>query len=256
MELSKKEYLYDGKSKKPKVIVKNSDGKILEKDKDFTVTYPSGRTAIGDYKVEISFMGKYSGTQTLTFKIRAGATASISTKSYLNAVKLTWKKVPDATGYRVYIYNSKTKKYEKYADTKKTAINVKKLKSGTKYKFRVKAYTVSGGKTYFSGVYKFVSAVTKPAKVNLKSVVSEKPGEVKLTWKNVSGANGYQIVYSENSSFKSAVKTAKNDAKTKTAVLKKLESGKKYYFKIRAYKSLNGKKVYAPYSAVKNAVIK
>ncbi len=254
--LSKEEYLYDGKSKKPKVTVKNSEGKILEKDKDYTVVYPSGRTAIGDYKVEIQFKGKYSGKQTLTFKIRAGVTSSISTKSYLNAVKLTWKKVHDATGYRIYVYNSKTKKYEKYADTKKTAINVKKLKSGTKYKFRIKAYTVSGGKTYYSGSFKFISAVTKPAKAILKSAVSEKTGEIKLVWKNVSGANGYQITYSDSSKFKSAVKVTQIGGKSKTTVLKKLESGKKYYFKVRAYKSLNGKKVYGPYAAVKNAVIK
>ncbi|MBQ3135967.1 MAG: fibronectin type III domain-containing protein [Clostridia bacterium] len=256
VELSKKEYVYDGKSKKPKITVKNSEGKILEKDKDYTVSYPSGRTAIGNYKVEIKFKGKYSGKETLTFKIRAGVTSSVSTKSYLNAVKLTWKRVPDATGYRIYLYNSKTKKYEKYADTKKTAINVKKLKSGTKYKFRVKAYTVSGGKTYYSGDYKFISAVTKPKKVTLKSAVSEKTGEIKLSWKIVSGANGYQVVYSESPKFKSAVKLLKSGSKEKNTVIEKLVSGKKYYFKVRAYKSLNGKKVYGPYSVIQKTVIK
>ncbi len=254
--LSAKEYIYDGKNKTPKVTVKASDGKTLKKGKDYTVTYPEERSAVGNYKLTVEFKGKYSGSKTFTVKIRAGVTSSLSAKSYLNSVKLTWEKVGGATGYSVYVYNSKTKKYEKYADTNKTALKVKKLKSGTEYKFRVKAYTVVGEKTYYADKYKSISAVTKPVKVKLTAVASNRSGEVTLRWKKSSGADGYSIVYATNSKFKSSKKATVTGGKSVTGTLKKLKSGKKYYFKVRAFKSLNGKKVYGPYSSVKKITVR
>lgn len=254
--LSAKEFIYDGKSKTPKVTVKASDGKTLENGKDYTVTYPEKRKEVGNYKLTVAFKGKYSGTKSFTFKIRAGVTSSLTTKSYLNAVKLTWKKVEGATGYRVYVYNTKTKKYEKYADTKRTAINVKKRKTGTEYKFRVKAYTVVGEKIYYAYKYKSISAVTKPAKVTLGTLSSSERGEVTLSWKKVSRADGYRIIYADNSKFKSSEKLTVSSGKTVKRTVKNLKSGKKYYFKVRAYKTLDGKKVYGPYSSVKNITVK
>ena len=39
-------------------------------------------------------------------------------------------------------------------------------------------------------------------------------------------------------------------------VNKKLKKGKRYYFKVRAYRTVNGKKVYSSYSAVKSVRVK
>jgi len=38
--------------------------------------------------------------------------------------------------------------------------------------------------------------------------------------------------------------------------VKKLKSGKKCFFKVRAYKKVNGKKVYGAYSKLRNVRIK
>ena len=71
----------------------------------------------------------------------------------------------------------------------------------------------------------------------------------------MSGADGYQIRYSKKSNFKSAKTiTAKASATSKT--ITKLTSKKKYYVRIRAYKVINGKKVYTKWSAKKYAVVK
>lgn len=252
--LGTEQYVYDEKKKKPKVVVKNGEGKNLELDKDYTVTYPDGCTEIGKYKVRVDFKGKYSGSKTLTFKIVPGVTSSVSYKSYLNSVKLTWKKVDNATGYRIYLYNTKKKKYEKYTDTTKRTLKVNKLKSGQKYKFRIKAYTVVGDKKYFSSKYKNYSVITKPAKIDFKTLNSRRSGEAELKWTKVTGADGYRVYYSEKKDFKSYKKMTVSKGKTDSAVVKKLKSGKRYYFKIRAYKSLNGKKVYGSYSTVKSVV--
>ena len=51
------------------------------------------------------------------------------------------------------------------------------------------------------------------------------------------------------------MKTIKS-GKTVKFVNKKLKKGKKYYFKVRAYRTVSGKKVYGSYSAVKAAKAK
>ena len=81
-------------------------------------------------------------------------------------------------------------------------------------------------------------------KVKLLSLKSKKAGQVTFGWKPVKGADGYIIKYADNSAFKKAVKIEVKGAKAEKATVKKLKSGKKYYFKVRAYGKFNGKKLY------------
>ena len=92
-------------------------------------------------------------------------------------------------------------------------------------------------------------------KISIKTIKRPKKKAIKITWKKVSGADGYQIRYSKKSNFKSAKTiTAKASATSKT--ITKLTSKKKYYVRIRAYKVINGKKVYTKWSSKKYAVVK
>ncbi len=75
----------------------------------------------------------------------------------------------------------------------------------------------------------------------------------KVTWKKVSGVSGYQIQYSTNKKFKSSNKTATvKKGSTTSLTVKKLKSKKTYYVRVRAYKNVNGRKVYSSWSKVKN----
>ena len=97
------------------------------------------------------------------FKTLPGKTSKITYKSNKSAVKLTWKEVKGADGYRVYVYNTKTKKYTTVATVKgKTSYTVKELKAGTTYKFAVKAYYKYDGATVWSNQYTTIN--TKTAK--------------------------------------------------------------------------------------------
>lgn len=71
IKLSSTTYSYDGKSKKPKVTVIGSNGKTIS-NKNYSVSYSSGRKNVGTYRVTIKFKGNYSGTVTKTFKIVGG----------------------------------------------------------------------------------------------------------------------------------------------------------------------------------------
>ena len=115
-------------------------------------------------------------------------------------------------------------------------------------------YTCSCGASYTTN-YK---AVKKLGKVNLKSVSSaRKKHTIKASWDKKSGANGYQIYYSRNKNFKkvSAKKIVKGGKKT-SYVGKNFTKGRKYYVKVRAYKNVNGQKVYGKWSNVKTVKCK
>ena len=60
---------YNGKVKKPEVIVEDSDGFRLCEGYDYTVKYSSGRKEVGTYNVTVTFKGDYSGTKQLKFNI-------------------------------------------------------------------------------------------------------------------------------------------------------------------------------------------
>ena len=54
--------------------------------------------------------------------------------------KLSWKKQKGISGYKIYKYDTKSKKYRLYKKTKKNSIQLKSLKRRTTYQFKVRAY--------------------------------------------------------------------------------------------------------------------
>lgn len=254
--LSATSYTYDGKVKSPSVTVKDTKGNTLTKDVDYSVNYESGRKLPGTYTVTITFKGKYSGSKTLTFKIAPKATGSISAVTSTSAIKLTWKKVTGADGYRIYQYNTKTKKWEKIktiTSGSTVSYKVKELKAGTKYKFRVKAYTKDDGTIWGKNSATFETA-TKCKTPSIK-VTSTAKGKAVVAWSNVAGESGYQVYYSTKKDGE--YKKVKNySANTVKGSKSKLKSGKKYYFKVRAYTKTSSGVVYSAWSSVKSVKVK
>ena len=94
---------------------------------------------------------------------------------------------------------------------------------------------------------------TKALKVSGLKVTS-KAKKFTVKWKKNSKAEGYQVQYK----LKSA-KTFKNLKKTTTKVSvksKKLKKGKKYQFRVRPYKTINGNKIYGKWTAIKTVTCK
>ncbi|MDY2679965.1 MAG: hypothetical protein SOV50_04880, partial [Lentihominibacter sp.] len=81
------------------------------------------------------------------------------------------------------------------------------------------------------------------------------PGTKKVTvsWNKISGANGYKLyrATSRSGSYK-LVKTTSSTSFTDRS----LKKGKKYYYKLKAYRKVDGKLKYSSYSAVKYTTAK
>ena len=160
IKLSATKYTYNGKNQSPTVIVKDSAGKTLRKNVDYTVSAPSVRKNPGKYAVKVTFKGNYSGTKTLYFTI-APATPTLTVTAGAKKATLKWNAQTGATGYVVYASTSKTGKYTKIATVKGgTSVSYTKtgLTTGKTYYFRVAAYTTSGGSTIY-GSYSSVKSV-------------------------------------------------------------------------------------------------
>lgn len=80
--------------------------------------------------------------------------------------------------------------------------------------------------------------------------------KVKLTYGKVKGASGYVVYMSKSKKGKFSKKATVKSGKTTKVTIKKLKKGRTYYFKMKAYKTVNGKKVYSKFSKVKKAAIR
>ena len=85
------------------------------------------------------------------------------------------------------------------------------------------------------------------------SSLSVKKNTVTVKWKKKSKIMGYQIQYSTDSKFKKNKKSIKiKKAKITSKKISNLKESKKYYFRIRTYKSSNKKTRYSKWSKVKS----
>lgn len=240
---------YNKRSQTPIVVVRDGS-KVLAPNVDYTISYKSNKK-IGTGVITLKGMGNYSGTKKVKFSIvSAPITGLKATSSSTTSTKISWSKKSNITGYEVYTNNARTR----IARTKKTNITLKNLKRGTTYKYKVRTYTVIGKKTYY-GAFKTISFATKPTAPTI-SVSSTKKKQAKISWKRVSGANGYEVysAASKKGSYKRIAMILKGATVDYTN--KNLSSGKTYYYKVRAYRTVNGKKVYSSYSTVQSVVVK
>lgn len=101
-----------------------------------------------------------------------------------------------------------------------------------------------------------------PKKTSIKKVTSPKKKQIKVTWKKISSVTGYQIQVSTSAKFKKSVtkKYQVSGSRKTSKVIKSLKSKKKYYVRIRTYKTatVDGKKTtkYSGWSAKKTVKVK
>lgn len=191
-------------------------------------------------------------TDTLADKgsqLKLGVTDSISFTSKSNSVTLKWSAVKDAKGYRVFVKNKQSGKWEIAVRTtgRKTETTVEGLEQGTKYTFAVRAYR-NDGKIIWAPKYKSVAAVTKPGVTDEVLSDSERSA-VELSWSKVQGATGYRIYVRRDGKWK-ALKTTTSTAYT----VPSLKAGQEYTFAVKAYTKYGGNyywaENYARYSTV------
>lgn len=170
-----------------------------------------------------------------------------------NKHTLTWTGISGVTGYEIWCKKPGSGKYTKAATVSgdATSQSISKRTTGKSYSYKIRAYKVINGRTYY-GAYSSVKKIKAvPGQVTLRSVKRSSNTKVTIKWKKVSGAGGYKIYYSrkKGSGYK-LLKTVKKGSTTSVKV--SVKKGKKYYYKVRAYRTVSKSSVYGKYSSVKS----
>jgi hypothetical protein len=93
----------------------------------------------------------------------------------------------------------------------------------------------------------------KPEKTALKNVSAASAKKLTVKWTKQSGVDGYQIMLATNKSFTKNKINKNVAAKATSKTISGLTKNKRYYAKVRAYKLVDGKKVYGAWSKVLSA---
>lgn len=156
-----------------------------------------------------------------------------------------------------YVYDGKAKK----PAVTVTTLDDKKL-DASQYSVSYKNNKKVGKATVtikFKGNYK--GTVTKSFKIVPKGTsltkAAAKKKAVALKWKKQGEqTSGYEIQYSTKSNFNGAKTVTVKKKNTTSKTIKNLKPKKKYYFRIRTYKTVSGKKYYSSWSGKKSVKVK
>ena len=211
-----------------------------------------------DSSVPKSLMTKSdTDSMKMRFTYNSGSSDSSSEKPELTLsnsgkkIKIKWNKVSGATVYSIErTIKGKNSFKEIGRTTGKNTFVDKKAKNGNVYQYRVTAYK-SNKKLIASNPVTFACVNN----VSITGLANPSAKNVTLKWKKSSKITGYQIQYSTSSNF-AKCKTVKVNKNLTQKKFTKLQKGKTYYVRIRAYKKSGGKMYYSSWSKKKIKVTK
>ena len=194
----------------------------------------------------------YSYKDSYTSQITLPAVTGVKVKTQGSTLlTLAWNKNASANGYVVEQY--KGGKWTQIAKTSSNATvtyTVNGLKADTTYTFRIKGYVVSGT-TEYSGEYTRLAAKTRIANVGSFKGSTVSGSAIKLDWSRNDKATGYVIEQYKGGKW-TALATTKNNT-TLTFTVKGLASATVYSFRIKSFRTVNGKTDYSEYTSLKAA---
>ncbi len=256
--LSETVYTYDGTPKQPAVTVMEGEKKLS--GTSYTVKYENN-TEPGTAKAIVTGAGSYTGTVTKTFTINPASGGKDTPSQEKKPIGLTCKKVfAKKYGDKSFSLQAKAVKGAKitYKSSDKKVADVDKKGKVTIKGTGIATITVKATVSGYEAKSLKVTVKVSPSKCSAPALKVLKGRKLKVSWKKDKRATGYQVQYCTSKAFKKGVKTVtvtKNKTVTKT--IPRLAKGKRYYVRVRAYKSakLNKKtqKIYGPWSSVKRS---
>ncbi|NBH13129.1 hypothetical protein D3Z36_02730 [Lachnospiraceae bacterium] len=229
-----------------------------EDDNTVTIPYynmePGVVYYVRAYAVRYGMKGVFSNV--VSVKAPVAEVTGISTEVFDKAITLNiGAGYGDYTGFQIARKTGKGK-YQDLITTTDGSFKDTGLQKNTKYTYRVRAYYYNlNTKKSVYGDYSYKTVQTGVAAMNLKAQATGKD-TVKLTWKKVSGADGYDVYRYVSSSSSSTFKSGESydfskyelvkklGKKKKSYTDKKLVAGETYSYFVKAYELVKGEKVY------------
>ena len=169
-----------------------------------------------------------------------------------DALRVNWNKDANASGYIVEMYQgNKWVRAAKIASNATTTYRASGLKASTVYKFRVRAYKMSGKTAVYSAYSTELAARTNPSVMTGVKLSGRAADALRINWTKNTSADGYIIeMYQGNKWVRVAKITNSNTTTFRKAGLK---ASSVYKFRVRAYKMSGSTALYGSYSATVTA---
>lgn len=193
--------------------------------------------------------GSLSGYATLNLPLEIPPTLSVAAVNY-KSIRLSWPALPGVTGYQVYRAGSAEGAYSLVKTTTGTNFINTGLKTGKTYYYKARRYTKSGKTTTYGDFSDTVYATPTLSTVSNTSAAVNKPKAIKISWGKVAGCKGYEIW---SSTVADGTYTQIKSTSAKYYTNTKLTSNITYYYKVRAYAVVSGKRVYGDFSPAVSA---
>ncbi|MDN3450069.1 DUF5011 domain-containing protein [Planococcus sp. APC 3906] len=212
----------------------------------------SYRTVEG-VKVYSSFSSIFNAKPVFTGTITARAASAGYSKN-----KVSWSQVSGASGYIVYRATSKTGTYSNIKTITSGSTLVYEntgLTTGKTYYYKVRAYRVVSGKNVYglySGIVSAIPTLAMPSKITLAKVSST---SIKSSWSKVGEASGYELYRATSKAGTYTKVKTQTSGSAITFTNTGLSKGKTYYYKVRAYRIVNGKKIYSTYTPIVSSTL-
>ena len=194
---------------------------------------PNGTLVVGEWSDKVKLVSVPAKVKDLT----------IQSTNY-NRLRLDWTHSDGADGYEIYRSEKAATGFKLVKDTTDIFFANTGLTCGKTYYYKVRAYVLVGSDRYYSAYSAVVSGKPVPNIPSSVNAKAETATSAKISWKKVAGADGYEVTFKDSTatSYKSLGTT------TKLNMIKKdLQVGRTYQYRVRAYRVVDGEKVYGPY---------
>lgn len=186
---------------------------------------------------------------------KAPASAVLTGSSY-DYVEMSWAAVTDAAGYTIYRKAESDAEFKEIARVEGGTVTTYKdsdaVGIGNKYTYRIKAYTKyqdETGTTKYAEAEEFAQITATPSlgKVAATGAVANDYNSVVFSWNALDGAEGY-TVYRAIGASTSFAEIGSVGAGELQYTDNSVSAGTTYSYKVGAYRTVNGSRVYGEYS--------
>lgn len=201
---------------------------------DSCLTVTSGTAAEGT-KLQIKTADQSDAQSWL---LRYTRTLITTNRNTSDGVQLKWDAIAGASGYRIYRKASGDSDWARvrtFFSEKTTSWTNGSVKNGTKYTYVMRSFY--GSKESPTCPSRSVIRLCAPS---VRSAWNSSARALTVTWSTNCKGSGYQICYATNSSFQGAKTVTVKGTSSSRKTLSGLSRGRKYYVKVRAYKTCSG----------------
>ena len=166
-----------------------------------------------------------------------------------DALRINWTKNTSADGYIVEMYqNGKWTRVAKITNNSTTTFRKAGLKASSVYKFRVRAYKMSGKTALYGNFSATVTARTNPSVMKGVKIGGKAKDALRVNWTKNTSAQGYIVEMYKGGKWVRVAKIAKNS--TTTYRKAGLAKNTTYKFRVKAYYMSGKTALYGGYGSV------